>query len=92
MRSPHSLDVPLVFDNVAKAPGIIGSGAQQAQQVADTMSAAWLAFARSGTPNGPGLPSWPAFDSRTRATMIFDVTSRAVNDPLRAERLLLSPE
>ncbi len=92
MRSPHSLDVPLVFDNVAKAPALTGSGTQQAQQVADTMSAAWLAFARSGTPNAPGLPSWPAFDSRTRATMIFDVSSRAVSDPLRAERLLLSSE
>jgi len=89
MRSPHSLDVPLVFDNVAKAPALIGSGSQPAQQVADTMSAAWLAFARSGTPNAPGLPSWPAFDSHTRATIIFDVSSRAVNDPLRVERLLL---
>jgi para-nitrobenzyl esterase len=82
----------LVFDNVAKAPALIGSGTQQAQQVADTMSAAWLAFARSGNPNAPGLPSWPAFDSRSRATMIFDVSSRAVSDPLRAERLFLSPE
>jgi para-nitrobenzyl esterase len=89
MRTPHSLDIPLVFDNVAKASALIGSGAQEAQRVSDTMSAAWLAFARSGTPNAPGLPSWPAFDSHSRATMIFNVSSRAVNDPLRAERLLL---
>ena len=92
MRSPHSLDVPLVFDNVAKAPALIGTGTKPAQLVADTMSAAWLAFARTGTPNAPGLPSWPAFDANNRATMIFDVSSRAVNDPLRAERLLLPQE
>jgi hypothetical protein len=48
-----------------------------------------IAFPRHGTPNAPGLPAWPAFDSRYRATMIFDVVSRAVNDPLRDERLLL---
>jgi para-nitrobenzyl esterase len=89
MRSPHGLDVPLVFDNVAKAPGQIGTGTQEAQQVADTMSAAWLAFARYGTPNAAGLPSWPAFSARYRETMIFNVTSRAVNDPLHDERLLL---
>jgi para-nitrobenzyl esterase len=89
MRSPHSLDVPLVFDNVAAAGRLIGGGGAEAQRVADAMSAAWLAFARHGTPNAPGLPAWPAFDARNRANMIFDVTSRAVNDPLHDERLLL---
>jgi para-nitrobenzyl esterase len=89
MRSPHSLDIPLVFDNVAKAPGLIGTGSAQAQQVSDVMSAAWLAFARYGSPNAPGLPSWPAFSAQNRATMVFNVTSRAVNDPLHDERQLL---
>jgi len=92
MRSPHSLDIPLIFDNVDKAPRLIGTGSAEAQRVSDVMSAAWLAFARSGTPNAPGLPSWPAFDAQTRANMIFDVKSRAVNDPLRAERALLPQE
>jgi para-nitrobenzyl esterase len=89
MRSPHALDIPLVFDNVAKSPGLIGTGAEEAQLVSNAMSAAWLAFARSGTPNGPGLASWPAFNAATRPTMIFNVVSRAVDDPLRAERQLL---
>jgi para-nitrobenzyl esterase len=89
MRSPHSLDIPLVFDNVAKASGLIGTGSAQAQQVSNVMSAAWLAFARYGTPNAPGLPSWPAFSAQNRETMIFNVISRAVNDPLHDERLLL---
>ena len=89
MRSPHSLDVPLIFDNVAKAPGLIGTGADPAQHVADAMSAAWIAFARTGSPNGAGLASWPAFNADTRPTMIFNVVSRAVDDPLRGERLLL---
>jgi para-nitrobenzyl esterase len=53
------------------------------------MSAAWLAFARYGTPNAPGLPSWPAFGAQNRATMVFNVISRAVNDPLHDERQLL---
>jgi para-nitrobenzyl esterase len=88
MRTPHGLDVPLVFDTVAEAPGQIGTGTQEAQRVADAMSAAWLAFARYGTPNAAGLPSWPAFSTHNRETMIFNVTSRAVNDPLHDERLL----
>jgi para-nitrobenzyl esterase len=91
LRTPHSLDVPLVFDNVGRSESLIGFGAQDAQRVADAMSAAWLAFARNGSPNAPGLPSWPRFDAEQRATMVFNTVSRAVNDPLYRERQLLAP-
>ncbi|MFL6605810.1 MAG: carboxylesterase/lipase family protein [Steroidobacteraceae bacterium] len=91
LRTPHSLDVPLVFDNVGRSESLIGSAAQDAQRVADAMSAAWLAFARNGSPNAPGLPSWPRFDAEQRATMVFNTVSRAVNDPLYRERQLLAP-
>ena len=91
LRTPHSLDVPMVFDNVAASSSLIGSGAPEAQRVADAMSSAWIAFARTGSPNAPGLPSWPAFDTEHRSTMIFNVMSRAIDDPLYRERALLAP-
>jgi para-nitrobenzyl esterase len=50
------------------------------------MSSAWATFARNGDPNGPELPHWPAFDSRKRGTMVFDVPSRAEDNP-RGEEL-----
>jgi para-nitrobenzyl esterase len=90
LRSHHGLDVPLVFNNVHAAE-TVGDGAQEAQQVADAMSAAWLSFARSGNPNGPGLAYWPAYDGQYRQTMVFDAISRAVSDPVREVRLLLEP-
>ena len=91
LRAPHSLDVPMVFDNVARSESLIGSGIQDAQKVADAMSAAWLAFARTGSPNAPGFPSWPPFNPEQRPTMVFNTVSRAVNDPLYRERQLLAP-
>jgi para-nitrobenzyl esterase len=53
------------------------------------MSEAWLAFARTGDPNHPGLVPWPHFDGETRATMIFGTECHVMNDPDRAERLAM---
>jgi para-nitrobenzyl esterase len=90
LRSPHSLDLPLVFDNVAKSQSMLGAGGADAQKVADQMSAAWIAFARTGSPNGTGLSSWPRYDTRSRSTMLFNVVSRAVNDPYSEERQIIA--
>jgi para-nitrobenzyl esterase len=89
LRTPHSLDLAMVFDNVAKSDSIIGSGAADAQKVADAMSSAWLAFAHTGKPNAKGLPIWPAYDTKTRATMVFNVGSRIANDPTSEVRKIL---
>ena len=85
LKSPHAIEIPLVFDNVEKARNFVGRG-EEPQTVADQMSAAWLAFARTGDPNAPGLPQWPRYDARRRATMIFDLESRVADDPNRALR------
>jgi hypothetical protein len=36
---------------------------------------------RTGSPNAKSLPDWPAYTSEKRATMLFDVNSRVVEDP-----------
>jgi len=84
----HALDLGFVFDNVAKSESMSGKGQEQ-QRLADVMSEAWLAFARSGNPNHPGLPEWPQYDSKTRATMVFDNKLQVINDPRGRERAIL---
>jgi para-nitrobenzyl esterase len=79
MRSTHSLDIPLVFDNAAFATGLLGTG-PDVQTMANVMSDAWLAFARDGAPNGSLIPHWPAYSADRRATMVFDTDSRVVED------------
>ena len=88
LKSPHALEIPLVFDNVEKARNFVGRG-DEPQLLADQLSSAWLAFARTGDPNTTEAPKWPAYDAVTRATMMFDLESRAVEDPNAEVRAVL---
>ncbi|MDB5481816.1 MAG: carboxylesterase [Caulobacteraceae bacterium] len=88
LRSPHALEIPLVFDNVEAARNFVGRG-EAPQRMADQMAPAWLAFARTGDPNTPALPHWPAYEAASRATMIFDLESRIETDPLREVRRIM---
>jgi para-nitrobenzyl esterase len=87
-KSPHTLEIPFVFANAEKAAVLVGAGPQVAALERE-MSDAWLAFARTGNPNTPGLPQWPAYDAARRATMVFDAETRVVDDPDGAIRKAL---
>jgi para-nitrobenzyl esterase len=87
LRSPHTIEIPFAFHNLAASR--LTSGAPTAPALADRVSDAWLAFARTGSPNTAGLPAWPAYDALTRATMVFDNESTVVNDPIEAQRVAM---
>jgi len=85
LRSAHTLEIPLVFDNVENSRVLMGPGPAPTL-MAKQMSAAWLAFARTGDPNTPALPKWPAYDAAKRPTMVFNLESRVVEDLYSATR------
>ncbi|MEQ1946988.1 MAG: carboxylesterase/lipase family protein [Bryobacteraceae bacterium] len=89
LRTPHTLEIPFVFDNVDGAKSITGSG-QDRYALAEKMSNAWVGFARTGNPNHKGLPNWPSYNAEQRATMIFNNECKMVNDPYKEERLAMN--
>lgn len=83
-QSPHTLDIALMFDNVANSKSILGD-APQAQHMAEKMSEAWLAFARNGNPNNRMLPDWAPYNTTHRPTLMFDAKSFTANNPHQLE-------
>ena len=69
--APHGADVPYVFGNFERAvePANLS--------VSRLMRRYWINFARSGDPNEPGLPPWPAFDEGSPRALVFDAASSA---------------
>ncbi len=88
LRSPHTLELPFVFNNIAISSDLVGR-TRDAQGLADSMSRAWANFARTGKPGAQGLPEWPAYDGRTRATMLLNTRSKVANDPDSEQRQVL---
>jgi para-nitrobenzyl esterase len=88
MRSPHTIEIQFVFNNIRIAGPLI-SKMPEAYALADKVSAAWVAFARTGNPGTAGLPKWPAYSASARDTMLFNNESRVEQDPDRAPRLIM---
>jgi para-nitrobenzyl esterase len=90
--APHASEIPFVFDKVIPEYLAMRSNGRASQPtVADkamavTINAYWLNFAKTGDPNGPGLPAWPKYDRKGDAIMLFhgDGVVAAGPDPWKA--------
>ena len=65
----HSAEIPYVFRNHGVRPWL-WTDADRA--LSDTMSCYWLAFAKTGDPNGGARPHWNPFDANYRSVLRFD--------------------
>jgi para-nitrobenzyl esterase len=86
MRAFHTLDIPLVFDNIAQ-PGARTGQSAQAQRTADAMADALLAFARHGDPR-QAIADWAPYSLQRRETLVFSDAVRLDRDPRGGEREL----
>lgn len=92
--APHFSEVPYVFESLQQVTGTEFSKAISGTDMtmARTMNAYWVNFARTGNPNGPGLPHWPAITPDGDQLMNFTVRgARAETDPVKAQLDLVEP-
>lgn len=81
----HGLEDAFFMDNVTHQE-VLTRNSPEAYTLAAGINSLFIAFARGGEPTAPGLPEWPKYDARSRATMIFDNRSSIENDPGAAVR------
>jgi para-nitrobenzyl esterase len=74
----HFAELWYVFDHLDQSPWHWTSADRK---MAEVISTYWVTFARSGNPNGPGLPSWPAFEN-TQSKVQY------LGDPITTEGVL----
>jgi para-nitrobenzyl esterase len=94
LGAAHATEIWYKFDNVnleppkgAPGPPLIGNDPER-EAAALNMSEMWTTFARTGHPGAKGQPTWPAYDTQTRATMMIDVQCKVADDPLGQERAM----
>lgn len=76
LHSPHTIEIPFVFDNANGTGGMITGGGERVEKLAETVSSAWVHFAKTGKPAAKGLPEWPEYSSQERSAMHIDHSSR----------------
>jgi para-nitrobenzyl esterase len=82
----HTAEVPYAFDDL---PFVNRPWEAVDYRLADLMSSYWANFARSGNPNGKGLPVWDAYSSGMERIMILSEQSGSATLPDKAALDLL---
>ncbi len=77
----HSAELWYVFDHLDQEPW---PWRQDDRRLAEIITGYWTNFARTGDPNGPGLPHWPRFTGE-------DGTTLHLNEPLTVSALPATP-
>jgi para-nitrobenzyl esterase len=79
----HGTDISYAFDNLGQG----GFGppppppTAEEKEVARMMNAYWVNFAKTGNPNGAGLPKWPVYSPKTNKILDFQPDGKPVGKP-----------
>ena len=97
LGASHTSEIPYVFNNLAaprtfpdRSSNTLAAKSAEDLALADQISSYWVNFARTGNPNGEGLPHWPEVDAvDANEVMILDAGNTGVGEWLTPEQVRL---
>ncbi|HVN21942.1 MAG TPA: carboxylesterase/lipase family protein [Dongiaceae bacterium] len=91
MGAYHSAEIEYVFGQLESKTDVIWR--ESDHKVSDVMQRYWSNFAKTGNPNGAGLPNWPPYNAADGwPVMILSAEPAAQKDNLRDRYVFLSKE
>ena len=81
----HAAELPYVFGNLLPAGFVGGPFGPDDRKISDQMQLYWTNFAKTGDPNGDGVPKWPPFDPKVRAFVEFTDNGPVAGEGLRRD-------
>ncbi len=88
----HVVDLPFMFGSLHATPELerLAGSAPGADELAEIIQDAYIAFCRTGSPVTEALSAWRPYDGETRPTMLLGDDLTALDDPMGEERRLMT--
>lgn len=84
-RSPygagHGSEVSFVFNTLSARWGAPGEPTGEEKELARIMNTYWTNFAKTGNPNGNGLPNWPIYEPQKEEILDIEMDGKPVAKP-----------
>ncbi|MDX2045856.1 MAG: carboxylesterase family protein [Chitinophagaceae bacterium] len=77
----HGSEVSFVFNTLNARWGAPAEATAEEKELARIMNTYWTNFAKTGNPNGKGLPVWPLYDSQKEDILDIDIDGKPVSKP-----------
>jgi para-nitrobenzyl esterase len=84
-RSPygagHGSEVSFVFNTLNARWGPPAEATNAEKELASKMNSYWVNFAKTGNPNGAGLPNWPLYNSQNQDILDVELDGKIISKP-----------
>jgi len=77
----HGSEVPFVFTTLNARWGGPAEATPDEKELARIMNTYWTNFAKTGNPNGNGLPNWPLYDTQKEEILDIQLDGKPVSKP-----------
>jgi para-nitrobenzyl esterase len=77
----HGSDISFAFNTLNARRGPAAEPTAEEKELARIMNTYWTNFAKTGNPNGKGLPVWPQYDTQKEEILDVDLDGKVVSKP-----------